>query len=372
MTMQTDPPVTMASAKPPVSLDDYEAEAETLLSKMAFDYVSSGSGDGYTLRRNRQAFAEIELLPRALVDVSKIDTRVEILGRVHEFPILLAPVGYHKLFHRDGELETVRGANACGATLIASCFSTLSYEEMRQASTDPLWFQLYINPDRGFTREMVETVVEAGCEAVCITADMAVNPLKDSQYSTPFRLPEGLMRANLRGLGSEVASASHRTIGRNIYNYVRAANATWKDIEWLRSILPIPLVIKGILRPEDARTAIAAGCNGVIVSNHGGRALDGVPATIDVLPRIADSVGDQGLIVMDGGIRRGIDALKALARGARAVMIGRPYVFGLAVRGAPGVGEVVDMLRVELETAMALCGCASLANVDATLLRNNH
>jgi 4-hydroxymandelate oxidase len=368
--MESDPPAAMASAKPPVCLDDYETEAKTLLSRMAFDYLSSGSGDGYTLRRNRAAFQEIELIPRVLVDVGKIDTRVEILGRVHQFPILLAPAGYHKLFHPDGEIETVRGANACGATLIASCFSTVPYEEMRRVSADPLWFQLYINPDRGFTRELVQTVVQAGCEAVCITVDMPVNPPKDNQYSTPFQLPEGLIRANLRGLGNEVASASHRATGRNIYNYVRAANATWKDIEWLRSILPVPLLIKGILRPEDAHTAIAAGCNGVIVSNHGGRALDGVPATVDVLPRIADATRDHGLVLMDGGIRRGVDALKALARGAKAVMIGRPYVFGLAVRGAPGVKEVVDMLRVELEMAMALSGSASIAEIDETLLRN--
>ncbi|HEV2274659.1 MAG TPA: alpha-hydroxy acid oxidase [Acidobacteriaceae bacterium] len=361
-----------AKAELVVSLEDYEGLAKSCLDKAAFDYISSGSGDGYTLRRNREAFQSAELLPRVLVDVSRLDTRIEIFGRVHEFPVLLAPTGYHKLFHPDGELETVRGANLSGATLVASCFSTVEYGEMRRQSADPLWFQLYFNPDRGFTRELVDSIVEAGCEAIVITVDVPVNSPKDRQYSSDFRLPDGLMRANLSRLGQEVAAASHRAAGRNIYNAVRAANATWKDIEWLRSIVPIPLVMKGVLRGEDARTAVTAGCDGIIVSNHGGRALDGVPATFDVLPGIVDSMRGEGLVLMDGGLRRGVEVLKALARGAHAVLIGRPYLHGLTVRGAQGVKEVVDMLRLELEMAMALTGCRSLKEIDASLLRSIH
>jgi 4-hydroxymandelate oxidase len=370
MSMGRDTSDVKKIGQPIVSLDGYEAEASSILNRMAFDYIASGTGDGHTLRRNRAAFQEIEVLPRVLTDVSKIGTRVEILGRIHEFPLLLAPTGYHKLFHADGELETVRGANASQATLIASCFSTTAYEEMRKASANPLWFQLYINPDRGFTRELVASVVQAGCEAICLTVDVPVNQPKDSIYSTPFSLPEGLMRANLLGLGADVASASHRTVGRNIYNYVRASNATWKDVEWLRSILPIPLLLKGILRIDDAHHALDLGCEGIIVSNHGGRALDGVPATIEILPGIAQSLNGKGLIIMDGGIRRGTDVLKAIALGANAVMIGRPYLFGLAVQGAKGVRGVVEMLRTEVEMAMALAGCASIADIDRTFLRN--
>ena len=362
MKTQTDTP------QPIVSLDDYEIQAKAILSAMAFDYIAGGSADGHTLRRNREAFQAIELLPRILRDVSKIETRVDLFGRIHDFPILLAPTGYHKLFHPQGELETVRGAALCGATLVASCFSTVAYEEMRQSSPGPLWFQIYINPDRGFTRQLAETVLNAGCEAICVTVDVPVNPIKDSRHATDFRLSEGLHRANLTSLGGEIAAASHRTVGRNIYSGIRAANATWKDIEWLRSIVPVPLLLKGILRAEDAQTAIAAGCDGVIVSNHGGRALDGVPATIDRLPGIVEGMRGQGKILVDGGIRRGADVLKALALGADAVLIGRPYLYGLALRGAQGVKEVVDILQLELQMAMGLAGCASLGEIDRSHL----
>ncbi len=367
MNTQTD------AAQPIVSLDAYELQAKSILDQMAFDYITSGSGDGYTVRRNREAFQAIEIVPNILRDVSKIDTGVGLFGRMHDFPILLAPTGYHKLFHPEGELETVRGAGLCGATLVTSCFSTVGYEEIQQRSTGPLWFQLYVNPDRGFTRSLVDQVLNAGCEAICLTVDVPVNTTKDSRHSTDFRLSEGIQRVNLIPLGSEIAGASHRTVGRNIYSAVRAANATWKDVEWLRSILPIPLLLKGVLRGEDAQTAMAAGCDGLIVSNHGGRALDGVPAAIDVLPQIVERVRGQGKILTDGGIRRGADVFKALALGADAVMIGRPYLYGLAVRGAQGVQEVVDLLQVELKMAMGLAGCASLREIDRSLLRmKNH
>ena len=358
--------------QPVVSLDSYEILAKPILSRMAFDYITSGSGDGYTVERNREAFHAIEIVPRILRDVSKIDTRVNLFGRMHEFPILLAPAGYHKLFHPEGELETVRGADLSGTTLVASSFSTVAYKDMRQESAGPLWFQLYINSDRGFTRQLIDTILHAGCEAICVTADVPVNTTKDSRYSTDFRLSEGLERSNLNLLGKEIAAAPHRTVGRNIYSAVRAPNATWKDIEWLRSILKVPLLIKGILRAEDAQTAIAVGCDGVFVSNHGGRALDGTPAAIDVLPKIADSLRGQGKIMADGGIRRGTDVLKCIALGADAVMIGRPYLYALAVRGAQGVKEVMDILQVELKMAMGLAGCASLGDIDRSLLRIRH
>jgi 4-hydroxymandelate oxidase len=211
--------------EPIVSLDMYEMQAMSSLNQMAFDYLAGGSGDGYTLRRNREAFQCIELLPKVLVDVSKIDTHIELFSRTHKSPILLAPTGYHRLFHPEGELETVRGANRCDITLVAACFSTIAYEEMQSQSSQPLWFQLYLQQDQGSTQELVERVIAAGCEAICVTVDFPVNSPRDSRHSTEFRLPDGVLRANLIHLGRDIASASHRHSGRNIYNGVRAAHA---------------------------------------------------------------------------------------------------------------------------------------------------
>lgn len=346
-----------------INLDDLEAPARARMSAMAYEYLASGSADEITLEANRGAFAKIKLLPRHLVDVSSIDTTLELFGRKHEFPILLAPTGYHKLFHPQGELETVRGADASEATLVASIFSTVSFEQMAAASKQPLWFQIYVNPDRGFTRQLVGMAATAGCGAICVTIDSPVNGPRDRETRAVFQLPEGIERANLSTLGSGIAAASHRRVGRNIYSKVRAPNVTWKDIEWLRSLSPVPLLLKGILNPEDALTAVEAGCDGIIVSNHGGRVLDTVPAAIEALPAVANRVNGKVPVLLDGGIRRGADVYKALALGATAVLIGRPYLYGLAIAGATGVARAVEIIRTELEMTMALMGRPRLAEI---------
>jgi 4-hydroxymandelate oxidase len=346
-----------------INLDDFESLARSRMTAMAYEYVASGSADDLTLAENRQAFSRIKLLPRHLVDVSAIDTSLELFGRRLEFPILFAPTGYHKLFHPEGELETVRGANLSRGALVASIFSTVSFENMAGASEKPLWFQLYIHPDRAFTKNLVETVVAHGCAAICVTVDSPVNGPRDREMRAGFWLPEGVERANLSALGSSVASAAHRRTGRDIYTPVRAANATWKDVEWLRSFTGIPLLLKGILHPDDACRAFETGCDGIIVSNHGGRTLDTVPSTIDALVPIADLVAGRAPILLDGGIRRGTDVYKALARGATAVLIGRPYLYGLSVAGAEGVARTVEILRTELEMAMALMGRPRLSAI---------
>lgn len=346
-----------------MTLDDFEPLAVERLSRMAYEYLASGSAGEDTLAQNRQAFAKLKLLPRHLVDVSHIDTTLQLFGRTFDFPILLAPTGYHRLFHPDGELETVRGANQSGATLVASIFSTVSFPEMCAASKAPLWFQLYVNPDRGFTRHLVEMAVSAGCGAICVTVDSPVNGPRDREARAGFKLPEGVQRANLASLGASIAAASHRRVGRNIYTKVRAADFTWKDVEWLRSLTTVPLLLKGILHPEDAQAAVKAGCDGLIVSNHGGRTLDTVPATIEALPAIVDRVQGALPVLLDGGIRRGTDVYKALAQGAAAVLIGRPYVYGLSVAGANGVARCVEILRTELEMTMALMGRPRLETV---------
>jgi 4-hydroxymandelate oxidase len=351
-----------------LTIEDFAVAAKDYMSPAAYEYVSGGAGSDLTLAENRAALNRIKLLPRVLVDASEIDTRLELYGRQHAFPILLAPCAYHKLVHPDGELETVRGANTSEATLVSACFSNFTFEEMSVASSRPHWFQLYIQTDRGFTRELVERVLAAGCEAICVAVDVPVNGPRDRELRAGFRLPPGVERANLSALGKGLAAAAHRPAGRNIYSATHAANATWKDIEWLRSIVPVKLLLKGILHPEDAELTLKSGCDGVIVSNHGGRSLDTVPASIQMLPAITDRVGGSIPVLFDSGVRRGIDVFKALALGAKAVLVGRSYLYGLAVGGAAGVARVVEILRTELEMTMGLVGCTSLKHISREFL----
>ncbi len=350
------------------TLDDFEDVARRHMQSAAYEYLAGAAGEGLTVPENRAAFNRIRLHPRVLVDASRIDTKLQLFGREHAFPILLAPTGYHKLFHPEGELETVKGAGLSEATLIAACFSTVSFEAMSQASRQPLWFQLYIQTDRGFTKELVERVLAAGCEAICVSVDVPVNGPRDREHRAGFRLPAGVARANLASLGAGISSGAHRPGGRNIYSITHGADATWRDIEWLRTFVPVPLLLKGILHPDDALAAAAAGCDGIVVSNHGGRSLDTVQPSIDALPAIADRVGGRFPILLDSGVRRGIDVFKALARGATAVMIGRSYLYGLAAGGALGVERVVEILRTELEMTMGLVGCTNLSEVSGRFL----
>ena len=345
------------------TLDDFESLAMQYMSPAVYEYVAGGAGSDQTLIRNRTAFNKISILPRVLNDVSRIDTRLSLCGRPHAFPILLAPTGYHRLVHAVGEFATVEGANESGATMVAASFSTVSYEQMRARSRQGMWFQLYVQKDRGFTRELIDRVLEAGCDAICVTVDVPVNGPRDREYRAGFRLPLGLERANLSTLGCEIAAGSHRPMGRNIYSATHAADVTWDDIDWLRSFIRKPLLVKGIMNPEDAAVAYNAGCDGIMLSNHGGRSLDTVVSTIEALPRVVDRLQDRIPVILDGGVRRGIDVFKALALGAKAVMIGRPYMFGLAVGGSEGVSRVVEILRTELEMTMGLAGCGRLADI---------
>lgn len=351
-----------------VAVDEFEAAARSKLSIMAYEYLASGAADELTLRENRRAFDRIHLLPRHLIDVSRIDTACSLFGRTHPFPILLAPTGYHKLFHPEGEMETVRGANTSESTLVASIFSTVAFEHISAACDRPPWFQLYFNPDRAVTKDLVQRVVSAGCGALCLTVDSPVNQVRDRERRAGFMLPDGMERANLSTLGSIIASAAHRPTGRNIYTAVRTADATWKDLEWLRSLVSTPLLVKGIVHSGDAVIALECGCDGLIVSNHGGRVLDSVPAAIDLLSPIVDKVEGRAPVLVDGGIRRGTDIYKALAKGAAAVLIGRPYLYGLAAAGAPGVARVVEILRTELEMTMGLMGRPALPAIGGDSL----
>ena len=328
--------------------------------------MSAGAGDEITLRENQSAFDRLRLHPRVLMDVSALDTRLTLFGQALEFPILLAPAAYHRLVHAEGEIATVRGAGAAGATLVASSFATTSIEDMAKAARSPLWFQLYVNKDRGFTRDLVQRAESAGCRALCVTVDSPLTGMRHRERRAGFALPPGLERSNLKALGAATAGATHRPES-TIYSAVLDPALTWKDIEWLRGISRVPLILKGVLSPEDASTAAEAAA-GIIVSNHGARNVDTVPATIDALPRVADAVAGRVPILMDGGVRRGTDVLKALASGASAVLIGRPYLFGLGAQGADGVASVVRILRREFEMSMALTGRRSLKEIDRTVL----
>ena len=346
-----------------VAVADYAAHARQCLGEQAWAYFAGGAGDEHTLRDNEAAFARLRLDPRVLTGFDGAHTRVELFGEVLAHPILLAPVALQKLAHADGELASVRGAGALSAAMVVSTESSVAIETLAAAATTPLWFQLYLQADRGFTRALVERAEAAGCRALVLTVDAPINGVRDRERRAGLQLPSGVEPVHLRGCAP--ATASEALFGSALL----AGAPTWADVDALRTWTRLPIVLKGILGADDARRALKHGADGLVVSNHGGRTLDGLPATIDALTDVAAAVDGRVPILLDGGIRRGTDVLKAIALGARAVMVGRPYVHGLAVAGAAGVAHVVQMLRSELEAAMVLCGRRTLAEVERTLIR---
>lgn len=361
-----NPASSPAPAPPLCDIPDYERAAQAVMTPLAWEYVAGGAADEHTLRANCEAYTRLGLAPRVLVDVSQLDTRVTLLGREHAHPILLAPAAYQKLCHPEGELATARGAAEAAATLVVSTTATVSLEDLAAIRTHPQWFQLYVQPDRGFTRELVQRTEAAGYEALVVTVDTPVLGPRYREQRAKFNLPPGLERANFRG--RPTATGAQRATGRGIYSATLDPSVTWSDLDWLRSLTKLPVLLKGILHPDDAARAVSAGVAGVIVSNHGARNLDTGPATVDALPRIAEKVGGALPVLVDGGIRRGTDILKALALGANAVLIGRPYYYGLAVDGARGVTQIVHILRREFEMAMAHCGRPTIASIDASVI----
>jgi 4-hydroxymandelate oxidase len=349
-----------------VCLSDFESSARLCIPEMAWEYINGAAGDEITLRWNREAWDAIRLLPRVLVDVSQLDTRVRIFGQEMASPILLAPAAYHRLVHPEGELATVRGAGAAGATTIVSTLATFAIEEITQAATQPVWFQLYVQSDRSFTRDLVQRAEDAGCQALCVTVDTPVGGARNREMRAKFALPEGLSLPNLRGMKDP--ASDHASEQQPVYGRLFDPTLTWKGIEWLRSFARVPILLKGILADEDAALAVDTGAAGIIVSNHGARNLDTVPATAHVLSRIVERVDGRIPVLIDGGIRRGTDVLKALALGATAVLVGRPYLYALAAGGAEGVASCVSILRRELQMAMALTGRTSIAAIDRSVV----
>jgi 4-hydroxymandelate oxidase len=353
-----------------LSLRDLESEARERLDPAAYDYFAGGADDEVTLRANEAAFARLALLPRVLRGSGPPELAVTLLGCRTTMPILVAPTAFHRLAHPDGECATARGAGAAGAIMIVSMASTVAVDEVAAATRETagaadanLWFQLYVQPDLGFTAAVVQRAEAAGCKALVVTVDSPVFGNRERDLRNGFLdLPEGMCCENLR----EPLADGRRGPARPIEF---SPELSWDHVDWLRKTTTLPIALKGLMHPEDARLAVQHGVDGLLVSNHGGRQLDTVPAAIELLPAIAEAVEERVPLVLDGGIRRGTDVVKALALGATAVAVGRPVVWGLAVDGAEGVAGVLDMLRAELARALALCGCASPRDVTRDLVR---
>lgn len=349
-----------------VNLDDFEIRARERLDANAWAYLAGGAGDERTLRANREAWATPCLQPRVLRRLAQGHTRIELLGRTLAHPVLIAPVAYQRLAHDSGELGTALAAAAQGAGLVLSAQSSTPLEDVArvvlpEAQRGPLWFQHYLQGDRGFDLELVRRAEAAGFEALVLTVDAPVHGARDRERRAGFRLPAGIVAVNLAG-------APRAALGGELCGGRLAAAPGWDDVAWLRANTRLPLLIKGVLHPDDARLALQHGADALIVSNHGGRTLDGALPTGWALPRIAAALDGALPLLVDGGIRRGTDVLKAIALGARAVLVGRPVVHALAVAGAHGVALALRLLRDELEIAMALCGVDTLADVPRSLL----
>jgi 4-hydroxymandelate oxidase len=341
-----------------INLYDFEKMAEGKMSKMAYEFVSSGAADEFTVKWNRQALDNIKIQTQVLHDVSKLDTKVSLFGMEIPYPILIAPTAFHKLMYPEGEIATARGAGAASAIYVVSSFTTTPIEEIAKVATQPLWFQLYVVDDRAFVKDLIQKVEAQGCRALCITVDTPVSGSRDRQRKANFKLPDDLHPPYM--IDTAFASKGQALSFKK--------PLTWKEIEWLQSLTKLPVLLKGILNPEDAEKAIQIGVSGIIVSNHSGRNLDTVPATIEVLPSIVKKVNKRIPVLMDGGIRRGTDVLKAISLGASAVLVGKPICYGLACGGSDGVAKVLNILRKEFEYAMALSGRATIASLDPSLI----
>jgi 4-hydroxymandelate oxidase len=337
------------------SVRDYEAAAKTKLSMPAWEYFNSGSADEITLRRNRDSLDALQLKPRSLVDVGEIDTRCTVLGFKLPHPILLAPTSSHLLAHPDAETATARGAGMAETIMVASTLSNRSIEDICKGASGPIWFQLYVDDDHKAVQALIERAEAAGCKALCITADAPMSYARDRE-------------AHIRNIAPTLPFPNLGTTAKAGGGGGRVRrHSNWNDLAWIQSFARIPVLLKGIINPDDADEAVKRGVAGIVVSNHGGRALDTEPATIEVLPAVVDRVAGRVPVLFDSGIRRGTDVLKGLGYGATAVLIGRPYLYGLGVAGPDGVRDVVHILRAELEAAMAMTGRTSLAEIDRSI-----
>jgi len=348
----------------PINVFDYEALAQSRIHPISWDYYQGGSDDEITLRANRSAFSEIRLRPRVLVEVNTCDLSTTVLGKSVALPILIAPTSSHGFAHPDAELATVRAAGEAGTLMTVSTDATRSLEEIAQSATGPLWYQLYI-----YTREEARALVQraelAGYQGIVLTVDLPRYSRRERDIRNDFK---SFQMAHYPAVSS--GNARHLSLDGSANEFVYMGDRiTWEILPWLHSITSLPILVKGILTAEDAELALHYGADAIIVSNHGGRQLDGALPSIEVLPEVVEAVAGRCEVYVDGGIRRGTDVLKALALGARAVLVGRPILWGLAVNGQAGVRHVLALLHSELELAMMLSGCPNIASISRSLLK---
>jgi len=353
----------------PINVHDYAELARERLPRMAYDYYASGAHDEITLARNERAYDEIALHYRVLVDASQPNLSTSILGHAVSMPLLVAPTAFHKMAHPDGELGTAMAVRDAESLMILSTLSTTSVEDVAHAIGGPFFFQLYVYKDREATRALVQRAEAAGARALVLTVDTPYLGVRERDVRNGFQLPDGLMAANLVPAGMESLPDVELESGLAAYIADLMEPAlTYELLDWLCSITDLPVLVKGVVRADDAVRCVGEGAKGVIVSNHGGRQLDTAPATIEALPRIAEAVGDRAEVLLDGGVRRGTDVIKAVAMGAKAVCVGRPVLWGLAVDGQQGVARVLDILRREISLGMSLCGCPDIASITSDLI----
>jgi 4-hydroxymandelate oxidase len=356
---------------PPINVYEYERAAADVLPKMVYDYYAGGARDEITLHENRTAYDRIDLRYRVMRDIRTRSMATTVLGHEVDLPILIAPTAFHAMASENGELDTVRAAGTAGTIMTLSTLSTVAVEEVCAEATGPVWFQLYVQNDRDVTRALVERAESAGCSAIVLTADAQVWGVRERDEKNNFQLPEGMQMKNL--VAARADGTFPKVEGSGLKAFVNRnfdENLTWDDLDWLAGLSDLPVLVKGIVRGDDARLAAEHGAAGVVVSNHGGRQLDTSPPTVEVLPEIAKALQGTGTeLLVDGGIRRGTDVLKAIALGASAVCIGRAVLWGLAATGQSGVEHVFELLREELDLAMALCGARTVEEITPDLVR---
>jgi L-lactate dehydrogenase (cytochrome) len=370
------------------NIEDLRRQARRNLPKAIFEFIDGGAHDEVTLRANRQDFGRLNLLPQVLTDVSQRDQSVSVLGQSYRSPLILAPTGLPGIVWPGGAMEAARAADQAGVGFCLSCMSTSNVEDIARTSTRPVWFQLYVMRDRELAKSMMQRAKAAGCAVLVITVDLQMQGQRERDVRNGLTIPPQLRAANLldsalhpgwvwryvNGPKVTLANFVGTGLGDDLFTIAGFVNSqfdqsvTWKDIDWVRSVWDGPLALKGILDPEDAALAAQHGVNAVIVSNHGGRQLDCVPSAIAALPDVVDAVDGKCEIILDGGVRRGTDVLKALALGARACMIGRPFLYGLAAGGRAGVDRVLEIFRSEIDVGLALLGRAAVKELDRSVV----
>ncbi len=353
-----------------VSVSDYPRYARQHIPHPIYEYIAGGGADELTLRRNRQALDQIQLLPRMLNDCTQGTTATEFMGEQFRHPILLAPVAFHTLVHPQGEIATAQAASALETGMVVSTLSSFSLEEIAAQLTSPKWFQLYFQQSLTFTRDLVKRAEAAGYSKLIVTIDASLHGIRNRAQRAGFTLPQTVEPVNLRArppLPRKTLTPEQSIV----FQGMMTEAPTWKEIAWLQQQTDLPIILKGILHPEDALKAKEMGIEGVIISNHGGRTLDSIPAAIELLPAIRKIVGPDYPLILDGAIERGTDVYKALALGANLVMVGRPQLYSLAVAGATGVAHMLRILREELEVTMAMMGTDTLDKITREGLYEN-